>query len=164
MRTIGILLLTLIMALASASCATRKADKVVVNKAESKLYVMKQGKPLKVYNVAFGSNPVGHKEQEGDGRTPEGQYHLDFKNPKSKFYKSIRVSYPNAYDVASAEARGVKPGGDIMIHGQPNGTASALAKARQRSNWTEGCIAVTNHEMDHLWRMIDVGTPIEILS
>jgi murein L,D-transpeptidase YafK len=142
---------------------TKKADKVVVNKSESKLYVMKKGKPLKTYNVAFGTDPVGHKEREGDGRTPEGEYLLDFKNSKSKFYKSIRVSYPNAYDIAKATALGFNPGGDIMIHGQPNGK-EASTKARQRFNWTQGCIAVTNKEMDEIWHLIDVGTPIEILS
>jgi murein L,D-transpeptidase YafK len=153
----------LIVLLSSISCVAQKADKVLVNKSESKLYVMKSGKPLKAYKVAFGANPVGHKEKEGDGRTPEGAYLLDFKNTKSKFYKSIRVSYPNASDIAKAEALGLKPGGDIMIHGQPNGL-SASASIRQRVNWTQGCIALTDNEMDEIWKLVDIGTPIEIIS
>lgn len=163
MKGLRAIFFLLIVVISCVSCMTHKADKILVNKSEAKLYVMKKGKPLKAYKVAFGSNPVGHKEREGDGRTPEGAYLLDFKNTNSKFYKSIRVSYPNAYDIAKAEALGLKPGGDIMIHGQPNGLA-ASASIRQRTNWTQGCIALTDSEMDEIWRLIDVGTPIEITS
>jgi murein L,D-transpeptidase YafK len=159
MKKLATVIFTIIIAVLLVSCAASKADRVVVNKSQSKLYVMKKGKQVKAYNVAFGPNPVGHKQHEGDGRTPEGRYELDFKNINSKFYKSIRVSYPNAYDIARAEAMGLNPGGDIMIHGQTNGHNGV-----KKYNWTEGCIALSNKEMDEVWGLIDVGTPIEIIS
>lgn len=163
MKRLFIILFSLCIMICLTGCTTTKADKVVVDKSQSKLYVMKKGKPLKEYKVAFGSNPVGHKEREGDGKTPEGKYTLDYKNSKSKFYKSIHISYPNAYDIAKANALGVSPGGDIMIHGQRNGY-EAFAAIRQKFNWTEGCIALTNKEMEEVWHLVEAGTPIEIRS
>ncbi len=145
------------------SCfSTIKADLVVVDKSHAKLFLKKQGKVLKEFHVVFGENPKGHKQQEGDERTPEGRYILDFKNPDSRFYKSIHISYPNEQDKARAKAAGVDPGGLIMIHGQKN-ELGLFANVVQNFNWTDGCIAVTNPEMDEIWNAVDEGTPIEIL-
>ncbi|MDA1076148.1 MAG: L,D-transpeptidase family protein [Proteobacteria bacterium] len=132
-------------------------DSVLVVKSERKMYLLANGSTVNEYAVVFGRNPVGHKQQEGDGRTPEGRYTLDFKNADSAFYKSIKISYPDAEDTARAEKQGVSPGGLIMIHGQKNGSDWA-----RNYDWTDGCIAVTNAEMDELWQLLEEGFPIEI--
>ena len=139
-----------------------KADYVLVKKSESKLYLMNKGRPLKSYNIALGGNPVGHKMQEGDQRTPEGRYLLNYKNTNSKFYKSINIDYPNENDVARARLRGVNPGDDIVIHGYPNEIGDYSGPIYPK-NWTQGCIGVKNHEMDEIWALVDVDTPIEIV-
>jgi murein L,D-transpeptidase YafK len=141
--------------------SAQKADLVVVRKSESRLYLEKDGKPFAIFRASFGSEPRGHKQQEGDERTPEGRYVLDSKNAKSAFYRSIHISYPNAQDVASAKTRGVKPGGQIMIHGQKNGL-SWLSPVAQWFNWTDGCVGLSNKDMDAVWSAVDVGTPIQI--
>jgi len=122
---------------------------------------MKNGKILKKYHVAFGAKPKGHKEKEGDERTPEGKYILDYKKLNSSFYKAIHISYPNKKDRKKAKELGVNPGGLIMIHGQKN-KFGFLSIITQRFNWTNGCIAVSNSEMDEIWNAIDPKTPIEI--
>ena len=136
-------------------------DSVLVVKSESRLYLMREGKELASFKVAFGSKPYGHKQQQGDERTPEGRYVLDYKNPNSKYYKSIHISYPNAQDRQNARKRGVNPGGDIMIHGQPNGYGG-FSTIVQVFNWTNGCIALSNPDMDVVWDAVKPGTPIEI--
>ncbi len=141
--------------------AIEKADMVLVVKSESKLYLKKNGKLLKEYHAVFGENPKGHKQQEGDERTPEGKYVLDYKKEDSSFYKSIHISYPNDDDLRRAKESGVNPGGFIMIHGQKNGLGW-LSFIAQRFNWTDGCIAVSNSDMDEIWQTVDVGTPVEI--
>jgi murein L,D-transpeptidase YafK len=141
--------------------AMEKADLVVVEKSKSALYLKRSGKILKKYRIALGPQPKGPKRREGDGRTPEGFYILDLKNPYSAFYKSIRISYPNGADMEKAAQLGVSPGGAIMIHGQKNGWEK-MAALTQRRNWTKGCLAVTNQEMDEIWEAVDIGTPIEI--
>lgn len=138
-----------------------KADSVVVVKSEAKLYLMKKRKVFKEFRAAFGANPKGHKQQQGDERTPEGEYILDYKNANSHYYKSIHISYPNAEDKKQARKRKVNPGGAIMIHGQKNGYGW-LWFVTQRFNWTDGCIGVSNRAMDEIWRAVDIGTPIEI--
>lgn len=143
------------------SFSMQKADMVLVIKSESKLYLKRNGKIFKTFRVALGENPNGHKQQQGDKRTPEGRYILDFKKVDSAYYKAIRISYPNTTDRAHARRLGVNPGGSIMIHGQKNGFGH-LSTITQRSNWTDGCIAVTDEEMDEIWKAVDVGTPIEI--
>ena len=135
------------------------ADKVVVLKSYRQLLLMKGDQVLKTYIVQLGGDPVGPKVRQGDNRTPEGQYVLDRHNAKSDFHRSIHISYPNADDVARARKLGVSPGGELYIHGLPNefrGDSEALG------DWTEGCIAVTNAEMDEIWRAVADGTPIEI--
>jgi murein L,D-transpeptidase YafK len=132
-----------------------KADLVLVKKSERKMYLIKNDKPFREYKVAFGANPEGHKQQEGDERTPEGRYILDYKKSASSFYKAIHISYPNEQDKKRAKEKGVNPGGLIMIHGQKNGFTQSF-------NWTDGCIAVKNIEMDEIWTSVNVGTPIII--
>jgi murein L,D-transpeptidase YafK len=141
--------------------ATPQADYVLVIKSEKRLYLMQKGEVFASFRVAFGKNPKGHKAQQGDERTPEGRYVLDHKNPYSAFYKSIHISYPDAEDRKRARKQGVDPGGDIMIHGQKNGY-ERWETLTQLVNWTNGCIALKNREMDFVWEAVKVGTPIEI--
>jgi murein L,D-transpeptidase YafK len=138
-----------------------KADRVVVDKSERRLSLMRNGKVIRSFRVALGRNPVGTKRREGDGRTPEGRYVLDWRNNQSRFYRSIHISYPSADDRRRAQAAGVSPGGAIMIHGLPNGRG-AIGAEHARWDWTDGCIAVTNAEMDEIWARIDNGVAIEI--
>jgi L,D-transpeptidase catalytic domain len=135
------------------------ADKVVVLKSQRALLLMKSDKVLKRYVVQLGGSPVGTKIKQNDNKTPEGNYVLDWHNAKSAFYRSIHISYPNADDLTRAKKLGVQPGGALFIHGLPNGFhghSDALG------DWTAGCIAVTDAEMDEIWRAVADGTPIEI--
>jgi murein L,D-transpeptidase YafK len=157
-------LLALILLLAFAHqpmAEPHYADSVLVIKSERRLILQRDGKPWKVYRVALGPVPWGHKLQSGDERTPEGSYLLDYKLHNSQFHKAIRISYPNAADRERARQLGVDPGGNIMIHGQPNESELGIGEA-QTFNWTNGCIAVTNEEMDEIWQLVRIGTPIEI--
>ena len=138
-----------------------RADRVIVLKTERKLILMHAGQQLKTYSIALGSEPVGPKTRLGDHRTPEGVYVLDRRNPKSSFYRAIHISYPDARDRARAQRLGVSPGGDIFLHGLPN-RYGWIGKAHRAKDWTDGCIAVTNREMDEIWRLVPDGTPIEI--
>jgi murein L,D-transpeptidase YafK len=137
------------------------ADLVRVVKSDSRLYLIREGQEFATFRVAFGANPKGHKQQQGDERTPEGRYTLDYKNANSAYYKSIHISYPNAKDRENARKRGVDPGGAIMIHGQRNGY-EGLSTFAQLFNWTNGCIALNNRDMDVVWKAVKPGTPIEI--
>ena len=145
----------------SLAFALPKADLVIVIKSKRKLYLIRKGKVIREYRVVLGPHPKGSKRRQGDGRTPEGRYILDYKNAHSKFYKSIHISYPNKADRERARKAHVNPGGSIMIHGQKNGWGWASFIV-QHFNWTNGCIAVTNREMDEIWEAVKVGTPIEI--
>lgn len=137
-------------------------SQVLVRKEERKLYLLSGEEVVKSYRISLGENPVGHKLFEGDQRTPEGEYVLDWRNANSDFYKSIHISYPNARDEELASAWGLDPGGSIMIHGVPN-DAGDFAFAYVGLDWTNGCIAVSNDEMDEIWRLVSNGTPIKIL-
>lgn len=116
------------------------------------------------FNVALGVSPRGHKEREGDGRTPEGEYYIDAARYDSDYHLALRISYPNAEDRARARALGVRPGGQIMIHGLDPAMAAKWRERHWVFNWTNGCIAVTNDEMEQLWNSVALGTPIEILA
>jgi murein L,D-transpeptidase YafK len=120
------------------------------------MYLLHNDKVLKKYNVSLGFTPEGHKQFEGDGKTPEGAYTITHRNPNSEFYLSLGVSYPNAQDRAFAAAQGKPPGGDIFIHGGPN------RKVTKR-DWTAGCVAVTDRQMETVYAMVKPGTPILIL-
>ncbi len=153
--------LAAVMWLLPLAAVADTADRVLVDKSDEKLYLLKDGEVLAEYSVSFGASPDGHKQAEGDQRTPEGEYVLDYKLVDSSYYKAIHISYPNEADREAAAERGVDPGGAIMIHGQPNGFGW-LSLLTQRFNWTDGCVAVTNREMDEIWDLVDVPTPIEI--
>ena len=141
--------------------AIEKADSVMVYKSQRTLHLMKDGQVIAAFPVVFGADPVGHKQKMGDEKTPEGRYVLDYKNSNSAFYKSIHISYPNAKDRRQAKRLGVNPGGDIMIHGQSNGYGWASPIARF-FNWTDGCIALNDLDMQQVWESVDSGTKIEI--
>lgn len=141
--------------------AAEKADRVVVIKSKKTLSLYRGDRKLATYPVVFGARPVGHKQREGDKRTPEGHYLLDFKKPNSDFYKAIHISYPDDEDVERAKKLGVAPGGAIMIHGQRNYLGKAWFITR-KFNWTNGCIALSNPDMEAVWQAVDEGTPIEI--
>lgn len=138
-----------------------EVDLVKVDKSERKMYLLEGQKVVKEYHVALGANPKGHKQQEGDKKTPEGTYVLDYKKQDSSFYRSIHISYPNEQDKKKAKKKGVSPGGFIMIHGQKNGF-SLFSTATQKFNWTDGCIALTDSEMDEFMVLVKVGTKIQI--
>lgn len=137
------------------------ADKILVLKKERTLQLLSQGKILKTYKVALGSDPLGPKRQQGDHKTPEGLYVLDSRNAHSQFHKSIHISYPSSADRIAARQKGVSPGGDVFVHGLPQGYAWVGASHRLK-DWTDGCIAVTNQEIDEIWKAVADGTPIEI--
>lgn len=125
------------------------------------MMLLSQGEVVREYDVVFGASPQGHKQQEGDQKTPEGVYTLDYKKEDSSFYRSMHVTYPNAQDKQHAAERGVSPGGFIMVHGQRN-YMGWLSPIMQNFNWTDGCIAITNNEMDDFMNLVDVGTKIDI--
>jgi murein L,D-transpeptidase YafK len=138
------------------------ADKVVVEKAARKLYLVKDGAAFRTYNISLGIRPVGDKQHEGDFRTPEGRYLLDLRNADSEYFLAIHISYPSREDTQAARSQGVDPGGLIMIHGQPNTPTRSEAFYRTQ-DWTNGCIAVSNSDMIDIWLMTANNTPIEIL-
>lgn len=137
-------------------------DRIVVEKSARRLSLYAGDTLIRSYTIQLGRVPVGHKEREGDHRTPEGDYIIDYRNPRSGFYKSLHVSYPDAHDRAHAAAGGFDPGDDIMIHGRKNGCGAFEFYYRHR-DWTKGCVAVPNRDMEEIWRSVPVGTPISIL-
>jgi len=138
-----------------------KADSVLVLKGERKLILLRSNKKIKEYSIALGGNPTGKKIMEGDERTPEGSYKLDHRNPNSIAHLSIHISYPDQNDISQARAKGVSPGGAVMIHGLPKGFGY-LGRLHRLLDWTDGCIGVTNPEIEEIWRCAPEGAPIEI--
>ncbi|MEZ5930568.1 MAG: L,D-transpeptidase family protein [Alphaproteobacteria bacterium] len=136
-------------------------DLVIIYKSDRLLQLKRKGDVVRSFKIALGAQPKGHKLAEGDNRTPEGVYTLDWRNPHSQFYRSIHISYPHEMDQASARRRGVQPGGLVMIHGLPNGR-QAVDMNHPINDWTNGCIAVTNAEMDEIWSLVEDGTTIII--
>jgi len=136
-------------------------DRIVVDKSARKLSVLANGKTLKSYRVALGRNPVGAKEQEGDAKTPEGVYSIDGRNPQSSFHLALHISYPSDADKGRAAEDGVNAGFDIMIHGIRNGRGW-MGAFHRLSDWTAGCIALTDEEIEELWRVTPDGTMVEI--
>jgi murein L,D-transpeptidase YafK len=137
------------------------ANHILVLKSRRKLTLFHNSRPLKTYEISLGRNPIGPKQQAGDHRTPEGDYVIDWRNPKSNFHLSLHISYPNAQDSRRAHDQNMDPGGDIMIHGIQNGLGW-IGRFHRWVDWTDGCIAVTDAEMDQVWRAVPDGTPIEI--
>lgn len=146
---------------AGSTGAFEQADRVLVDKSDRKLYLLRQDRVVADYPVKLGLNPYGHKQQEGDFRTPEGRYLLSRRNPRSEFFLAIQVSYPNREDAAWAKENGWRPGGLIMIHGQPN-VPKRPADFYANRDWTDGCIALSNADMVDVWLRTSVGIPIEI--
>ena len=151
--------LALVLAGPAAAQSQLGVDFVRVEKAARKLTLYAQGQPLRVYTgIQLGDAPVGHKRFQGDERTPEGRYTIDYGNPSSAYRLSLHISYPNSTDRAYARAQGRSPGGDIFIHGQPNGYGT-----RVEGDWTDGCIALSDAEIEELWSLVGDGTDIEIV-
>lgn len=138
-----------------------KIDKLIVFKSKRIMEAYSNGEIVKIYKVSLGQNPLGDKEFQGDKKTPEGEYTINDKNPDSGYHKNLGVSYPNSADVQDAKSKGLDPGGEIKIHGIKNGIGF-ISKFHRLINWTAGCIAVTDTEMDELYNSVDVGTPIII--
>jgi murein L,D-transpeptidase YafK len=138
-----------------------QADRIVIVKSERTMTLLRQGRVLRTYKVALGREPRGPKIQIGDNRTPEGEYTIDLRNAHSQFHLSLRISYPNQADRERARKLGVDPGGAIMIHGLPAAYAW-LGAAHRQTDWTLGCIAVTNPEIEEIWQMVPLGTKVEI--
>jgi murein L,D-transpeptidase YafK len=156
--------LLVLVAFGLSACASKfrtyngpEVTRVVVEKETRRMWLLHHGEVLEEYDIHLGFAPVGHKTEEGDGKTPEGTYIIDRRNPNSRFHLSLGISYPNAEDIAQAEARGVSPGGDIFIHGRPKPWRNG------QDDWTWGCIAVTDREMEDIYAMVQNGTPITIL-
>lgn len=167
MRWLAIMLLSLSLSLPGASPASSQqaregevADFILIDKSERTLWVYQGANVIRTYRgLQFGDRPIGHKQFEGDERTPEGRYTITYGNRQSSYFLSLYIDYPNAADRAFARARGRSPGGLIFIHGQPNGLPN---DQRVPGDWTDGCIALTNAEIAELWSLVPDGTPIEI--
>jgi len=138
-----------------------QADRILIEKAKREMSLLRTGKVLRTYRVALGHNPVGPKTRQGDRRTPEGLYTIDARYAPSEYHRALHISYPNAADRAQARKLGVDPGGDILIHGLPNGLGY-IGKAHRLWDWTKGCIAVTDEEIEEIWSLVPNGTPVEI--
>ncbi len=150
-----------VVARAAAHTGAAAVDRILIVKQERKLYLLRGGEVVDSFRIALGWRPRGPKRYEGDGRTPEGRYFIDGFLPDSDFYRAIKISYPSPEDRARARAEGLDPGGQIMIHGLDPALAG-WEKDHWLFNWTNGCIAVTNREMDILWQTVELGTPVEI--
>jgi murein L,D-transpeptidase YafK len=137
------------------------ADRVIVHKKERTMDLIEGRQVIKTYKIALGGNPIGPKTRQGDHRTPEGIYVIDRRNPQSQFHRSLHISYPNAGERERARKLGVSPGGDIFIHGLPNGYGF-LGAAHRARDWTDGWIAVTDQEIEEIWTLVENGTSIEI--
>lgn len=147
--------------IAAANTLLLTADQVVVEKSKRRMYLIKHGVVYQEYRISLGYSPIGHKGKEGDKRTPEGSYMIDYRNPESSFHLSLHINYPSAMDLQLASNNGVSPGGEIFIHGLPNNTKRHPSQFSGR-DWTDGCIAITNQEIKQFWALVKDGTPIEI--
>lgn len=137
------------------------ADRIIIHKSARTMELRQAGHVIKTYKIALGGDPVGPKTRQGDHKTPEGLYVIDSRNAHSKFHRSLHISYPNATDRERARKLGFSPGGDIFIHGLPNGYGFVGAAHRAR-DWTDGCIAVTDQEIGEVWQLVNNGTPVDI--
>jgi hypothetical protein len=151
----------LVAGLAPHLHAQPHADRIIVHKQARTMELTRSGQVLKTYKIALGGEPVGPKTRQGDHRTPEGLYVIDSRNAHSQFHRSLHISYPNTADKERARKLGVASGGDIYIHGLPNGYGF-IGAAHRAHDWTDGCIAVTDQEIEEIWRLVDNGTPVEI--
>lgn len=157
-KAIGLLSL---FVMSSFAATQPQVDHIVVLKQKHQLLLLSGDQVVKTYSVALGSGGLAPKRREGDNRTPEGIYRIDFRNPDSKYHLALHVSYPDEADIEAARRRGVNPGGDIMIHGL-GPRFESLGKTQSLYDWTAGCIAVTDKEIEEIWRLVPDGTPIDI--
>jgi murein L,D-transpeptidase YafK len=148
---------------AKAQSKGAKADRILVLKSERKLLLLRGENPLATFPVALGARPVGPKRRRGDARTPEGRYRIDGFNSHSRFYRALHISYPNAEDLRRARAAGLPLGGNIEIHGLPDGFGRYDPVAFYK-DWTDGCIAVSNRAIDEIWASVGIGTPVDIMA
>ena len=148
-----------LLTLSAGAAQEGAVDGIVVEKSQRRMVLMSGDTVVRSYEIALGSTRAGDKQREGDGKTPEGRYVIEGRNPSSAFHLSLKISYPDASDRAAAAARNVSPGGDIFIHGAPNWW---LLPGQPPGDWTPGCIAVTKAENEEIWRLVPDGTPIEI--
>ncbi|WP_407676568.1 L,D-transpeptidase family protein [Photobacterium obscurum] len=160
MKTIIVFILLVLSQSVLAYSDRPTADLVLVKKSERKMFLIRNNQIFREYPISLGKQPVGHKQQRGDYRTPEGLYTIDFRNRKSRFHLSLHINYPNEQDVRNAKRLGVNPGGDIFIHGLPNGKNKPLLY--QGVDWTRGCIAVNNPQIREIAMYVADGTPIRI--
>lgn len=138
---------------------TGAVDRIVIDKSDRQMQLIQDGKPVRTYAIALGFTPEGDKERQGDGKTPEGEFTIDRRNDESAFHLSLGLDYPKKEDLIRASAGGYSPGGDIFIHGQPNALPDGL---KIKGDWTAGCIALTDKEMEVVYSMIEPGTPVFI--
>lgn len=162
-----IILASLLLIFTLNLCAQTPIDEVRVYKSKHQMDLLAQGKIIKSYRVMLGRGGKGPKRQEGDKLVPEGTYYIDYKNPYSEFYKSLHISYPNSEDIKRAEEAGVSPGGDIMIHGYPNNPKPFFKLLKRLGvikfvDWTAGCVAVNDTQMEEIYNNLDEETPITI--
>lgn len=150
-----------ILLLLSIAASAQTADRIIVHKKARTLDLLADGKIVRDYRILLGGEPLGPKTCQGDHRTPEGSYTIDGRNAASQFHRALHVSYPNADDRKRAARARCTPGGDIMIHGLPNGYGFVGAGHRLK-DWTDGCIAVTDQEIEEIWKLVPNGTPVEI--
>jgi len=161
MKKLFIIILSILPLIAAANTLLPTADQVVVEKSKRRMYLIKHGVVYQEYRISLGNRPIGHKGKEGDKRTPEGRYVIDYRNPESRFHLSLHINYPSEMDLQLASNNGVSPGGEIFIHGLPNNTKHHPSQFRGR-DWTDGCIAINNQEIKEFWALVKDGTPIEI--
>ena len=160
MRTFASIVVLFLLIL-PISVRAESADLIVVKKAARRIILMRGEKPIEQFNISLGGSPVGPKHCEGDQKTPEGDYKIVARNAQSKYYKSLQISYPNSADRKYAATKRCNPGGDIMIHGLPNGYR-LVDTSQKLPDWTIGCIAVKDSEMDKIWELVPVGTAVRI--
>jgi len=160
-RALSCLVLACAFAPAQQPIARAKADAILILKKDHVMELLAQGEVIHTYKVALGQGGLAPKEREGDGRVPEGHYIIDSRNAASAYHKALHISYPNADDRRRAAKLGVPPGGAVMIHGLPNGKGWVGA-SHSLYDWTLGCVAVTDDEIDEIWQMVPIGTPVEI--
>jgi murein L,D-transpeptidase YafK len=153
----------LALAVGTAAAPPPQADRIIVHKKDRTLQLLRGDIVLRAYKIALGGEPIGPKTCQGDHHTPEGKYTIDGRNAGSNFHRSLHVTYPNPEDRKRATAAHCSPGGDIMIHGLPNGYGFIGASHRLK-DWTDGCIAVTDEEIEEIWKLVPDGTPVEIRS
>jgi murein L,D-transpeptidase YafK len=157
----ALIIVTVTLGHGSAIDSPTKVDRIVIVKYAREMTLMAGGKAIKTYKVALGTQPIGAKDRQGDHKTPEGEYVIDAKIPNSRFHRALHISYPNATDRERARKLGVNPGGDVEIHGL-EAKYAWLGKLHRQTDWTDGCVAVTDEEIDEIWPMVSVGTPVEI--